>query len=69
MANIYNASKPKYSGWEWFKYIAARVIFPPVLFWDAIKLGANRLIGERVGKIILPAQTHNFDHLATCPNS
>lgn len=61
MVQEYNAPKPKYSRWEWFKSIAVRIVFPPVLLWDFIKLVANKSLGERVGKIILPAQTSNFD--------
>lgn len=63
MAKIYNAPKPEYSSWEWFKYIAVRTIFPPVLLWDLTKIGANKLLGETVGNLILPAQTINFDAL------
>ncbi|WP_298624550.1 alpha/beta fold hydrolase, partial [uncultured Legionella sp.] len=64
MAKIYNAPKPKFSGWEWFKFIAIRTIFPPILLWDLIKLGANKLLGEWVGSLVLPAQNDNFDYLA-----
>lgn len=64
MAKIYNAPKPKYSGWEWFKFIAIRAVFPPVLLWDLIKIGANKLLGEWVSGLVLPAQNENFDDLA-----
>ncbi|EHL30421.1 alpha/beta fold hydrolase [Legionella drancourtii] len=64
MVKIYNAPKPEYSGWEWFKFSAVRIVFPPVLLWDLIKLGANKLLGEWVGGLVLPAQNDNFDYLA-----
>lgn len=64
MAKIYNAPKPRYSFWEWFKFIAIRTVFPPVLLWDLIKIGANKWLGEWVGGLVLPAQNDNFDHLA-----
>ena len=55
-AFIYQAPKPRYSGFTWFKVIAARIIFPPVLLWDLIKLGANKWLGRWVGGLILQAQ-------------
>lgn len=64
MATIYHAPKPGYSGWDWFKFITVRIIFPPVLLWDLIKLGANKLLGEWVGTMVLPAQKGNFKYLA-----
>ncbi|KTD48661.1 substrate of the Dot/Icm system [Legionella rubrilucens] len=64
MANVYNAPKPRYSGWTWAKFIAARFLFPPVLLWDALKYGMNKALGERVSEIVLPAQTEDFKHLA-----
>ncbi|WP_133137497.1 alpha/beta fold hydrolase [Legionella rowbothamii] len=69
MAKVYNAPKPRYSGWEWFKFIAIRSVFPPVLFWDLIKLGANKLLGEGVGSLVLPAQNESFVHLAVSDDS
>lgn len=59
-SDSYNAPKPKYSNWEWFKFIALRIVFPPVLLWDLIKLGVNKLIGELVGGWVLPAQNNDF---------
>ncbi len=64
MAKIYNAPKPGYSGWEWFKFSAVRIFFPPVLLWDLIKFGANKLLGEWVGGLVLPAQKNNFNYFA-----
>lgn len=63
MAKIYNAPKPKFSFWERFKFIAIRTIFPPVLLWDLVKLGANKLLGAFVGSLVLPAQNMEFYHL------
>lgn len=64
MAKIYNAPKPRYSSWDWFKFIAIRTVFPPVLVWDLIKFGANKLLGEWVSGLVLPAQNDNLDELA-----
>lgn len=64
MAKIYNAPKPIYSNWDWFKFIAARMVFPPILLWDLIKHGANKLLGEWVGSLVLPAQDMNFNYMA-----
>lgn len=64
MAKVYNAPKPTYSTWEWFKSIALRIVFPPVLVWDLFKLGANKLFGRFISQLVLPAQNSSFDHLA-----
>jgi pimeloyl-ACP methyl ester carboxylesterase len=60
MTKIYYAPKPRYSDWVWFRFIALRVVVFPVLLWDLIKLGANKLFGELVGGLVLPAQNQNF---------
>lgn len=49
MAEIYNTPKPRYNRWEWFKFIVVRLVFPPILLWDLIKFGVNKLLGEWVG--------------------
>lgn len=49
-------ARPTRTNWEWFSLIAWRVIFPPILLWDLTKLIFNRLLGNFVGRIILPAQ-------------
>lgn len=64
MPKVYNAPKPQYSNWEWFKFIAIRTVFPPVLLWDLITFGANKLLGEWVGSMVLPAQHIDFSCLA-----
>src|SRR5688500_19020581 len=63
MTRIYNAPKPEYSNWEWFKFIAVRTVFPPVLLWDVIKFVANKLLGEIVRNLVLPAQNQTCDHI------
>src|SRR3990167_10400461 len=52
---IYPAAKPSYSRWEWFKFIALRTVFPPVLLWDAVQFCVNKLFGRLVGKLVLLA--------------
>ncbi|CAM2961321.1 hypothetical protein [Legionella worsleiensis] len=52
----YQAPKPKFSAWQQFKFIALRIVFPPVLLWDLLKTGANKLLGAFVGRFVLPAQ-------------
>jgi hypothetical protein len=64
MATQYHAPKPRYSDWEWFKFITARVVFPPLLLWDLLSLLANKLIGEFAGSLVLFAQRDDFKHLA-----
>lgn len=64
MPQISYAPKPRYSRWEWFKYIAIRVIFPIVLLWDLIKFGVNKLLGGFISNLILPAQRKNFEAFA-----
>lgn len=60
----YTATKPRYSKWEWFKFISIRIIFPPILLWDLIKLTVNALLGRFVGGIVIPAQDMDFSYLA-----
>lgn len=61
MVKAYNAPKPRYSNWVWFKFIALRTVFPPILLWDLIKFVGNKLFGELVGGLVLPAQNENYD--------
>lgn len=56
MIKIYNAPKPTYTRWDWFNFIVIRAVFPFVLLWDLLKLGANKLLGRLVGSLVLPAQ-------------
>ena len=56
----YRAPKPTFSRWDRAKFIAIRVIFPPILLWDLIKIGFSKLLGEGIGELILPAQKMNF---------
>ncbi len=50
----------EYTTWQWTKTIAARVLFPPVLLWDLSKKAVNALLGETVGRLVLPAQDIDF---------
>lgn len=54
--------KPRYTTWQWIKSSAIRLIFPPVLLWDLLKFIVNKLAGEFVGKLVLPAQDRDFGH-------
>lgn len=62
MFKTYKAPKPKFSSWEWFKFIAIRTIFPPILLWDLITLRTNKLLGAWVGRLVLPAQNKVSDN-------
>lgn len=69
MAKLYNAPKPNFSSWEWFKFIAIRIIFPPIVLWDLVKVLANWLFGAWIGGMVLPAQYHNFADLVVSDDS
>lgn len=56
MSIQYNAPKPRYTNWNWFKFIAIRIVFPPIVLWDLLKIAVNKLTGKTVGFFILPAQ-------------
>lgn len=38
---------------NWLAKLATRVLFPPLLLWDAMKWGTNRLLGATVGNALL----------------
>ncbi|KTD44656.1 protein SidB [Legionella quateirensis] len=57
---IYKAPKPQYTNWQWFKFIGLRTVFPPVLLWDLLKLGVNKLAGKAIGSLVLPAQDNAY---------
>ncbi len=59
MIQTYQAPKPQYTRWHWFKFIGIRIIFPPILLWDLLKLGANKLFGGLVSHLVLSAQKRN----------
>ena len=62
----YNAPRPEYTAWEWAKSIGSRILFPPILIWDVLKLGVNKLAGEMVSELILPAQKYGvYDRKST----
>lgn len=54
---IYIAPKPNETRTEVIQNIATW-IFPPTALWKASKLGINKLIGQKIGKLLIPAQ-HN----------
>lgn len=51
----FNVKTPEYTNWSWSK-IAVRVIFPPIVLWDLLKWGINKLLGRLVSHAVLPAQ-------------
>lgn len=57
---IFNLAKPQYTLGQWSKSIAIRIIIPPILLWDLLKLAGNYFLGTFIGGIILPAQKRNF---------
>lgn len=56
----YQAPKPDMTNWEWLTYIGWRCLFPPVLLWDLNKVIMHRLLGEKIGRKVLLAQTMDF---------
>lgn len=58
--STYNAPKPTYTGFQWAESILSRLFFPPILLWDLLKLGVNKLVGEAVSELVLPAQASFF---------
>src|SRR5437762_3516676 len=57
----FHVKKPSYTSWDWFKFIAMRVIFPPVLLWDLLQFIVNQCLGKWVGSFVLEAQ-HQYVH-------
>ena len=53
-------AKPKTLRKTWEDRIFLRILFPPVLLWDLLKLAANKLFGKMVGRLVLPAQGVTF---------
>ena len=61
MATIFYNSPPPEKPWKyWVKKIAARILFPPILLWDALKVTTNYFFGVRLSKLILPSQSYEF---------
>ncbi len=52
-----------------FYKIASRVIFPPFLLWDGLKLGMRSCFGKLLGKIIVPASLDKRIHKIPALNS
>jgi hypothetical protein len=40
--------------------ISLRIICPPIILWDITKFLSNKLFGAMVGRMVLPAQTVNY---------
>jgi pimeloyl-ACP methyl ester carboxylesterase len=55
-AITYNAPKPKKPWSYWISQIIARVVFPPILIWDAMKYAMNYAFGTRICKLIVMSQ-------------
>ena len=58
---IFRTQKPHYPASQWFKFVIARVIFPPILLWDLLKYGVSNLAGGMIGQIILAPPSNNID--------
>ena len=56
----YTAAKPAMTGFEVAKAILYWT-FPPTLLWGAMKWAVNRLAGEALSKLVLPAQAMRDD--------
>lgn len=54
--DIYRAPPPQLTGWEKAWLITSRIIFLPLLFWDALKFCMNYLFGGLIGRLVLGAQ-------------
>ncbi len=53
---LYHIQKPSYTWWQWLKWSSLRLLFPPLIIWDALSWVGSRLIGRLVGYAVLPAQ-------------
>lgn len=52
----YIAPKPKYPYRDWAKWLLLRIIFPPIILWDLLKIAFNYLFGKMLSNVILSAQ-------------
>lgn len=61
----YRAPKPVKTKFQWFKIIALRVIFPPILLWDLLSILVNALIGRymAVKYFRLQGTSKNWDYM------
>lgn len=59
----YFAPKPQSTYGQWFKFIAIRLILPPLLLWDILKFLINKLAGAAVGRLVLKGQTIDFSNV------
>ena len=51
--SIYKAPKPVQPPYTLFKIVLLRVLFPPILLWDLLRILFNTLLGKWVGGYIL----------------
>lgn len=58
----YNVARPSMPASQLTKSILYRVFFPPILLWDFAKWGVNKLLGEMVSYIVLPAQNMKLEN-------
>jgi pimeloyl-ACP methyl ester carboxylesterase len=56
----YVAPRPRYPWQSWFSFIVARLVFPPILLWDASKFIINKLTGYQIGQQVLISQGIDF---------
>jgi hypothetical protein len=56
---VYRAPKPIKPKTSWVKKALIRVLFPPIIVWDAAQFVVNKLLGGLVGRLLLPAQGLN----------
>lgn len=56
----YWAPRPKFPKKTLAINIISRILFPPILLWDAIKFLINKLAGAKLGNLMLPAQNNHF---------
>ena len=61
----YRAPKPVKTKFQWFKIIALRVIFLPILLWDLLSILVNALIGRyiAVSYFHLQGTSENWDYM------
>lgn len=59
----YQAPKPVYHWSSWVSFYLVRVLFAPIMLWDFTKWVFNKLLGETVGSMVLPAQNNDYEDL------
>lgn len=51
----YQAPKPIRTKKQLAQAVLPRIFFPPILLWDLLKIAVNKIAGEKVSKLVLPA--------------